>query len=379
MLARTCLAPTKTFASPIVYRSAAPVTRRLAHLKISAMSKSRTALDETAKDGAFVRTDAGYRNQVTAGGEFPPEAGRYHLYVSYACPWACRCLATLYLKGLEDAIGVSVTHPTWKRTRPDSPSDQHAGWFFAAPGDPPATNRNGFGSFPADDGCIPDTINNATFVRDLYEKSNDTTGKYSVPVLWDKKLGVIVNNESSEIIRMFNSEFNSIAKNPDLDLYPEDLRSKIDAVNEWVYPSINNGVYRCGFAQSQAAYDAAVVELFEALDRVEGILSKQRYLVGDRLTEADLRLFKTLIRFDDVYVVYFKTNQKFIHQYPNMREYVKELYQIPEIQRSVNMNHIKTHYFTSHPQLNWFGIIPKGPGEWYKEPHNREERFPVKK
>ncbi|PNG99750.1 Glutathione S-transferase omega-like 2 [Tetrabaena socialis] len=174
--------------------------------------KARTALDETA-GGEFRRTDAGFRSSIEPGGRFEPEAGRYHLYVSLACPWACRCLAVLSMKGLEDAIGVSVVHPTWQRTRPDIPGDEHTGWAFRDPSDPPLASSTGFGSFPGD-GCVPDTVNGAKFVRDLYEKAADTTGKYSVPVLWDKKEGTIVNNESSEIIRMFNSAFNGVAKVP---------------------------------------------------------------------------------------------------------------------------------------------------------------------
>ncbi|GLI71346.1 hypothetical protein VaNZ11_016508 [Volvox africanus] len=337
-------------------------------------AKARTALDETSNTGEFKRTEAGFRNQIEPGGRFEPEASRYHLYVSLACPWACRCLAVLYLKGLEDAIGVSVTHPTWQRTRAEDPHDEHSGWVFRSPTDPPLSSIAGFGSFGCE-GCVPDNVNGARFVRDLYELAHDTTGKYSVPVLWDKKERTIVNNESSEIIRMFNSSFNHIAKNPDLDLYPEPLRASIDQVNSWVYPSINNGVYRCGFATSQAAYDTAFQELFSALDRCEDLLSRQRFLVGSQLTEADVRLFQTLIRFDEVYVVYFKTNKCFLREYPNIAGYVRDLYGIPEISRSVNMDHIKTHYFTSHPRLNHYAVVPRGGAAWWTEPSSRAERF----
>lgn len=215
----------------------------------------------------------------------------------------------------------------------------------------------------------------AKFVRDLYEAAKDTTGKYSVPVLWDKRENTIVNNESSDIIRMFNSSFNSIAKNPTLDLYPEGLRSSIDDVNEWVYPTINNGVYRCGFATQQGAYEAAFKELFSSLDRCEEILSKQRYVAGNALTEADIRLFMTLIRFDEVYVVYFKTNAKFIREYPNLKGYVQDLYQTPGMRESINMQHIKTHYFTSHPKLNYYAIVPVGGEAWWEHPHDRAQRF----
>eukprot|EP01023_Acetabularia_acetabulum_P063709 TRINITY_DN8041_c0_g1_i1.p1 TRINITY_DN8041_c0_g1~~TRINITY_DN8041_c0_g1_i1.p1 ORF type:complete len:391 (+),score=45.13 TRINITY_DN8041_c0_g1_i1:27-1199(+) len=336
-----------------------------------AQATAKTALDEMSKDGEFKRTEAGFRNHIKQGTKFEPEGGRYHLYISYACPWACRALALYYLKGLQDVIGLSVVHPTWQFTRPGK--DEHTGWAFRSLEDPPLASSTGFGSFDST-GCIPDDVNNAKFVRDLYEKANDTTGKYSVPVLWDKKEATIVNNESSEIIRMFNSEFNTICKNPDLDLYPEELREKIDEVNAWIYPNINNGVYRCGFATSQQAYDRAFQELFEALDKVEEILSKNRYICGQKLTEADIRLFVTLIRFDPVYVVYFKTNKKFLSQYPNIKEYVREIYQMPEVKKSVNLGHIKNHYFSSHPKLNYYAIVPNGGEHWWEEPHNRGKK-----
>ncbi|GLC40101.1 hypothetical protein PLESTM_000993200 [Pleodorina starrii] len=337
-------------------------------------AKARTALDETSTTGEFKRTDAGFRSKIERGGRFEAEAGRYHLYISLACPWACRCLTVLYMKGLEDAIGVSVTHPTWQRTRPHDPADEHIGWVFRAPTDPPLASSTGFGSFGCE-GCVPDTVNGTAFVRDLYEMANDTTGKYSVPVLWDTKERTIVNNESSEILRMLNSEFNHVAKNPGLDLYPEALRAAIDDLNSWIYPSINNGVYRCGFATSQAAYDTAFEELFSALDRVEGILSSQRYLAGDALTEADVRLFQTLIRFDPVYVVYFKTNKCFLREYPNIAGYVRDLYGTPGVAAAVHMGHIKTHYFTSHPRLNPYAVIPRGGDAWWERPSDRAEFF----
>ncbi|GFR42957.1 hypothetical protein Agub_g3954, partial [Astrephomene gubernaculifera] len=324
---------------------------------IAMAAKARTALDETSKAGEFKRTEAGFRSKVEPGGRFEPEAGRYHLYISLACPWACRCLAVLYMKGLEDAIGLSVTHPTWQRTRPDDPRDEHTGWVFRSPGDPPLASSTGHGSFGCE-GCVPDTVNGVRCVRDLYEMAQDTTGKYSVPVLWDKKEKTIVNNESSEIIRIFNSSFNNVAKNPGLDLYPESLRGTIDELNAWTYPTINNGVYRCGFATSQAAYDAAFEELFSALDRCEALLAGRRYLAGPQVTEADVRLFQTLIRFDEVYVVYFKTNKRFIREYPNLSGYIRDLFQSPPLGRATDMSHIKTHYFTSHPRLNPHAIIP---------------------
>jgi len=341
-------------------------------LRHVAMASSKTALDETDAKGAFVRTDAGFRNWIAPDSRFPPEAGRYHLYISYACPWAHRCLMTLRMKGLEDAIGLSIVHPTWQRSRPDTPDDHHHGWIFKAPDDAPLSQSEGHGSFDCSD-CIPDTVNGFQFVRDLYEKANDKTGKYSVPVLWDKQEGTIVSNESSEIIQMLNSAFNQFAKNPELDLFPEALASAMDEVNSWVYPTINNGVYRCGFAKTQGAYDEAVTQLYESLDRMEEVLSKNRYLCGDALTAADIRAFVTLVRFDEVYVVYFKCNKKRIADYPNIHNYVREIYQMPAVADTVNMRHIKTHYFTSHPTLNYYAVIPAGPSviEDLKMPHNR--------
>jgi len=219
----------------------------------------------------------------------------------------------------------------------------------------------GVGSFPCKD-VIPDTVNNAKNVRELYDLSKDQAGTYSVPVLWDKKEKVIVNNESSEIIRMFNSAFNDISKHPELDFYPEKLREEIDKVNDWIYHDFNNGVYKSGFAKSQEAYEEAVTNVFKALDRAEEILSKSRYLVGNQLTEADIRFFVTLVRFDEAYAVYFKCNKKRTVDYPNVLNYTRDLYQTPGFAETVNMYHIKTHYFTSHPVLNNYAIVPVGPG-----------------
>lgn len=227
--------------------------------------------------------------------------GRYHLYVSYACPWACRCLAVLHMKGLQAHIGVSVTHPTWGRT---SAQDEHRGWVFRSPADPPVSTPEGRGAFECD-GCVPDPVLGAGSVRDLYEAACAHTGgcpdgmRFTVPVLWDRKTGAIVNNESAEIMRMLNSGFDGLASNPGLDLYPLALRPAIDEANAWVYNDINNGVYKCGFAQAQAPYEQAFVALFSALDRAEAVLSRQRFLCGAALTEADIRLFVTLVRFDE--------------------------------------------------------------------------------
>ncbi|CAI5497462.1 unnamed protein product [Closterium sp. Naga37s-1] len=249
-----------------------------------------TAIQETSADGAYKRTPSAFRSVITADGSsgFPAVAGRYHLYhlyVSYACPWACRCLMALKLKGLEDAISVTVVEPVWKRTRE---GDDHVGWQFVAPGGEAEVA-----------GAESDPLNGALFLRDVYEKADPCAAKFIVPVLWDKQTSTIVNNESAEIVRMLNSEFNAIAKHPQVDLYPPHLRAAIDEVNEWVYPAINNGVYRCGFAKKQGPYEEAFKELFAALDRCEDILSRQRYIAGDTFTEADIRLFVTLIRFDE--------------------------------------------------------------------------------
>lgn len=341
-----------------------------------AKRKAHTALDEMAVDGAFKRTEAGFRNWVEKGSkDFPPEADRYHLYISLACPWANRCLAVLKMKGLEHAIGVSIVHPTWQRTRPDDPNDAHTGWVFRTLEDEPLPSSTGHGAIQPSAFLVPDTVNNCKRVRELYELANDTLGKYSVPVLWDKKQKTIVNNESSEIIRMFNSAFNDVATNPTLDLYPESHRHVIDEANEWIYPKINNGVYRCGFATTQAAYDVAVTELFEALDKLESLLSTSRYVAGDRFTEADIRLFMTLFRFDDIYVVYFKTCVRNLREYPNTFDYMRELYQILESYPKpvMSLEHCRLHYFTSHPKLNYYAIVPRdcGTEARLREPHSR--------
>lgn len=307
---------------------------------------------------------------------FKPEFGRYHLYIAYACPWANRCLAVLKIKGLSDCIGVSIVHPTWQRSRPNNVDDHHCGWKFDVCDDQPLTSATGHGVF-APSGCTRDYVNGVAFVRDLYELTGSPGSKFTVPILWDKSQNTIVNNESSEIIRMLTIAFDEWATGPlaTLDLYPLDLRSEIDTVNEWIYPGINDGVYRCGFAKTQAAYDEAIGNLVDALDRLEDLLSHSRYLVGNRFTEADLRLFMTLVRFDEVYVVYFKCNVKRIVDYPNIRQYCRDVYQFHGVADSINMEHIKMHYFTSHPILNAYSIIPKGPNALADMllPHNRHD------
>jgi putative glutathione S-transferase len=306
----------------------------------------------TDDKGRFQRKETSFRNWVTADGSagpsgeggFKAEAGRYHLYVSLACPWAHRTLIFRKLKGLEDAIGLSVVH-----------------WHMGADG----------WTFEDGQGVIPDPIHGARFLRDVYKAADDKyTGRVTVPVLWDKERETIVSNESAEIIRMFNSAFEGIADDSH-DFYPEGLRAAIDEINAPVYESVNNGVYKSGFARSQAAYDEAVTALFATLDMLEDRLSRQRYLVGDAITEADWRLFTTLVRFDPVYHGHFKCNIRRIYDYPNLWNYTKELYQWPGVAETVDLFHIKNHYYGSHESVNPTGIVPIGPDIDYSAPHDR--------
>ncbi len=289
---------------------------------------------ETDKKGAFVRQTSAFRERVTADGSsgFPAEPGRYHLYVCYACPWASRTIIFRTLKGLEEVISMTAVDPV----RDDQ------GWKFFA-----------------DD---PDPINGYEYLLEAYLRTDpDFSDRVTVPVLWDKETNRAVNNESSEIIRMLNSEFNQWAKNPDLDLYPEPLRAEIDELNDRIYNSINNGVYRAGFATTQEAYEEAFIELFEALDLMDDRLGESRFLTGSQITEADWRFFVTLIRFDAVYVGHFKCNQRRIADYDNLAGYLRDLYQQPGIRGTVNMDHIKRHYYITHPRINPTQIVPMGP------------------
>ncbi|HPG25733.1 MAG: glutathione S-transferase family protein [Spirochaetaceae bacterium] len=303
--------------------------------------------DTESTGGRFVRKESAFRDRVRADGSTPyaPEAGRYHLYVSLACPWAHRTLIFRKLLGLEDAIDVSVV----------SPLMLEQGWTFAR-----------------DEGSTGDALHDARFLHEVYTRArSDYTGRVTVPVLWDRETGTIVNNESSEIIRMLNAEFSGLARS-DVDLYPEPLRGEIDAMNEFVYPRINNGVYRAGFATTQDAYEEAFDALFAALDELDARLGRRRYLVGDRITEADWRLFTTLVRFDAVYVGHFKCNRRRIADHPNLSGYLRELYQVPGIAETVDFAHIKRHYYGSHPTINPTGIVPKGPELDLDRPHARE-------
>lgn len=341
--------------------------RRSAEVSLIApTNKPRTTLAEKSKNGEFIRKDAAWRGTISRkeGAKFPPEDNRYHLYVAHACPWAHRTVLVRALKGLEQTISITVVHPVWQSTKPQD--DKHTGWVFGDPSGESFSNNIGLGGpFPAAfPGNEPDPFQGAKSIRELYEFAGDTDGKYSVPLLWDKKTNTIVSNESSEIIRMLNSEFNEFAKNPELDLYPEDdlnQREAIDAVNQWVYPTINNGVYKCGFAKSQEAYNKAIEELTDSFDRIHEILKKQNFIAGNQLTEADIRLFVTLIRFDEVYAVYFKTNTRSVAGAPSMLEYIRTIYRMKGVAETVNMDQIKAHYYASHPDLNRWSVIPRGP------------------
>ncbi len=289
---------------------------------------------ETDAKGAFVRQENAFRDRVTADGssDFKAEPGRYHLYVCYACPWASRTIIFRQLKGLEDVISMTAVDPV----------RDEKGWKFFA-----------------DD---PDPVNGFEYLSEAYHLTDpDFDDRVTVPVLWDKQTNRAVNNESSEIVRMLNSEFDEWAKNPDLDLYPESLRPEIDRLNDRIYGSVNNGVYRAGFATSQEAYEEAFIELFETLDELDDLLAAKRYLTGSSITEADWRLFVTLIRFDAVYVGHFKCNQRRIADYDNLAGYLRELYQQPGIAETVNIDHIKRHYYITHPKINPTRVVPVGP------------------
>lgn len=298
--------------------------------------------DTDKSGGRFEREAARFRNWLTADGSpgpdgqqgFPAEADRYHLYVSLACPWAHRTLIVRALKGLEELVPVSVVNPIML----------DRGWTFAR-------GQGGSG----------DALHDAGYLHQVYTRAAaDYTGRVTVPVLWDRQGDTIVSNESSEIIRMFNSAFNGLTGN-DRDFYPEELRAEIDRWNERIYPAVNNGVYRAGFATTQAAYEEAYRELFAELDHIDQHLADHRYLVGETLTEADIRLFTTLIRFDAVYHGHFKCNRQRLEDYAHLPRYVRDIYQTPGIAETVDFEHIKTHYYASHRTINPTGIVPAGP------------------
>ncbi|WP_438478012.1 glutathione S-transferase family protein [Streptococcus pluranimalium] len=298
--------------------------------------------DTKSTGGKFVRSQAQFRNWVTADGSagptgkegFKAESGRYHLYISLACPWASRTLIMRKLKGLEEHISLSIVNPYML---------EH-GWTFE--------------DYP---GVISDSLFNSQYMYQVYLKADPNySGRVTVPVLWDKETKTIVSNESSDIIRMFNTAFNDITGNTD-DYYPENLRTEIDHINEFVYDKVNNGVYKTGFATEQSVYEKELQNLFSGLDQLENRLASQNWLVGNSMTEADIRLFTTLVRFDPVYFGHFKCNLKRLVDYPNLWEYTKRIYNLPGIAETVDFDHIKTHYYGSHKTINPNGIIPTGP------------------
>ena len=296
--------------------------------------------------GRFVRPNTTFRDWIRADGSsgFAPESGRYHLYVSYACPWAHRVLLHRKLLGLEDAISLSIV-------------DEHMGgdgWFFSS-----------------NPGCIEDTVNGAKFLREIYQKADpECTARVTVPILWDKQTNTIVNNESRELIRMFNTEMGALTEGAP-DYCPADSRDEIDRVITAIYEPINNGVYRSGFARKQAPYEEAVKELFAALDHWEGVLGHQRYLVGSTITEADWCMFPTLLRFDPVYHYHFKCNLRRIEDYPNLSNYLRDLYQVPGVVDTINLDHVKNHYYGSHETVNPTRVVPLGPPIALDRPHDR--------
>ena len=310
------------------------------------------AKEAAANAGRFVRHETAFRNWVTPDGRpgptghdgFAAAAGRYHLYVSLACPWAHRTLIVRALKGLEQLVPVSVTH--WLMGE--------QGWTFAS-----------------GEGVVPDPLFNSRYLHELYTRADPQyTGRVSVPVLWDQHTQTIVNNESSEIIRMFGSAFDKVGARPG-DFYPADKRAQIDELNARIYDTLNNGVYKAGFAISQSAYEEAVVPLFETLDWVEERLGQARFLCGDVLTEADIRLFTTLVRFDPVYHGHFKCNLRRLIDYRNLWAYTRDIYQLPGIAETVNFLHIKRHYYQSHKSINPTGIVPLGPALDFEAPAER--------
>ncbi|MFC3052051.1 glutathione S-transferase family protein [Kordiimonas pumila] len=313
--------------------------------------------DTDKTGGRFERSKSQFRNWVTADGSagptgksgFKAEDGRYHLYVSYACPWAHRTLIMLALKGLEPMIDVSVVGMKMLEN----------GW-----------------TFDTTDGSTGDPLFGARHMHEIYTQADPSySGRVTVPVLWDKQQKTIVNNESADIIRMLSTAFDGLGAKPG-DYYPAALKGQIDTINARVYDTVNNGVYKAGFATTQEAYEEAIKPLFETLAWLDGKLAQSRFLLGNTLTEADIRLFTTLIRFDAVYVGHFKCNLQQIADFPNLSGYVRDLYQMPEIRPTVHMDHIKTHYYASHKHINPTGIIPLGPILNLDDPHSREAMYP---
>ncbi len=303
---------------------------------------------ETDSGGRFVRQQSAFRDRVTAAGssEYPAASGRYHLYVSLACPWAHRTIILRALKGLEDAIAMSIVDPI----------RDEKGWAFRE----------------TDDRTTGDPLHGWQYLSEAYTASDPSfDARVTVPVLWDTETGRIVNNESADIIEMLAAEFDEFAARPDLDLAPAALADEMAELNQRIYDTVNNGVYRAGFASSQEAYEEAVVPLFETLDDLDARLADRRFLLGDEQTLADWRLFTTLVRFDAVYVGHFKCNIRRIADYPNLSGYLRDLYQTPGVPETVDMDHIKRHYYVTHTQINPFAIVPVGPELDLDAPHGR--------
>lgn len=305
---------------------------------------STDAYQLTNEDGEFDRDTTSFRDRI--GEEYPAEKNRYHLYICRACPWAHRTAMMRQLKGLEDHISLSLVEP----------ERYNDGWEF--------------------NDEYPDPLYDEPYLRDVYVRGDDDyTGRVTVPVLWDKETETIVNNESEEIMRMLDTEFQNLDNG--VDLYPEGYKDKVDSIIEEIYEPINNGVYRAGFAESQEAYENAVNDVFNALDKWDDVLDSQRFLAGDRLTEADVAMFPTLVRFDKVYHTHFKCNKKHIHEYENLWNYTKDIYQIQGVEETVNMDHIKRHYYKSHGSVNPKRLVGVGPDLDFTSEHNRAERFDV--
>lgn len=316
-------------------------------MAVTLTSQTGPSQRETSATGAFVRQPNAFRDRITADGSsgFKAEPGRYHLYVSLACPWAHRAIIVRKLKKLDDVIGLSVVDPI----------RDERGWAF----------REG-------PGHGPDPVNGFSFLSEAYLATDpDYQGRYTVPVIWDRHTSRIVTNDYPEITIQLETEFEAFA-DPDVDLYPVALRPQIDAMNDLLFNNVNNGVYKAGFATGQAAYEEAFDALFETLDELEERLARQRYLVGQQLTESDIRFFTTLVRFDAVYYLHFKCNLRRLVDYPNLWAYARDLYQRPGFGETVNVDHIKRHYYGTHPQINPAGIVPKGPDVDWLAPHDRD-------
>jgi len=306
--------------------------------------------------------------------QFPAEKGRYHLFASYACLGSHRALIVRALKGLEDVVDFTILHPIWRGTKEGTEEEQR-GWVFGDPEGEPFQNSAGRGGpFSADfEGSKPDPFSSSTSVREIYENAGDETGKFTLPFLWDTKENTIVNNEPSEIAYMFNSSFNEFAENSSFDLYPEEKSQVLSDTIEWLIPMMIRGLYRCGFARTQEVYDKAITELETAFDRAASVLERQRYLTGETLTDADIRLFVGLFRFDEIYHVYFRMNSRMVMLTPALLNFCRDIYQLPGVSETCSMEHCKAHFFCSHAEWNKFSIIPRGIGfvASLEIPHNR--------